>query len=96
MPSKCSKHRFEVENEFKDDHAFEEFEDESEFNDDQVEGRLNSSKMTMPLKSSSFRTFGSGNWDWSSSTTSPRLQADRVWKFGQDQLPDETVNISPL
>ena len=26
----------------------------------------------------------SGNWDWSSPTTSPRSQADRVWKFGQD------------
>ena len=32
-PSKSSKHRFEVKNEFKDDHAFEEFEGESEFND---------------------------------------------------------------
>ena len=31
-PLKSSKHGFEVKNEFKDDHAFEEFEDESKFN----------------------------------------------------------------
>ena len=33
MPSKSSEHRFEVENEFKDDHVYEEFDDESKFND---------------------------------------------------------------
>ena len=34
MPSKSFKHRFKVENELKDDHAFEEFKDENEFDDD--------------------------------------------------------------
>ena len=29
------------------------------------------------------RPIRSGNWDWSSPTTSLRSQADRVWKFGQ-------------
>ena len=42
------------------------------------------------------RPIRSGNWDWSSPTTSPRSQADWVWKFGQDQLPGETVRISQL
>ena len=34
MPSKSSKHRLEVKNQFKDNHTFEEFEDKREFNDD--------------------------------------------------------------
>ena len=77
-----------------------------------------SSMTTTPSKSSKSKTssIGSGNsFDWSSSTTSPRLQADRVqkfglifiyyksrsqadrvWEFGQDQLPKETVRISQL
>ena len=40
------------------------------------------------------RSIMSGNWDWSSLTTSPRSQVDWVWKFGLDQLPKETVSIS--
>ena len=34
------------------------------------------------------RPIRSGKWDWSSPTTSPRSQADRVRKFRQDQLPE--------
>ena len=55
------------------DHGFEEFEDKREFND------------KTPSKSSKSKTSSirSGNWDWSSPTTSPRSQvADQVLKLG--------------
>ena len=87
-PSKSLKHRFEVENEFKDDHALEEFKDESEFNDDhafeefEVENGFNRVRKFIWLifiyyKSDPIRS--ENLFDWS--TTSQRSQADRVRKF---------------
>ena len=97
-PSKSLKHKFEVENEFKDEsesndnHALDEFEVENKFNrvwkfiwlificcKSEVSGRsgpeIRSTDLHL-LQVRGLRPIGSGNWDWSSSTTSPRSQAN--------------------
>ena len=51
-----------------------------QFYQEKKEENVSQKVTTTPSKSSKVKA-RSGNLDWSSSTTSPRLQGNQVWKF---------------
>ena len=97
---------FEDENEFNDDHVFEEFKEDNKFKDDHAfEEFENKFKDERPcLRRVQKRVQNSGLEIWTDLHLQVRgpkcgwlgTLADRVRKFGQDQLPEETIRISQL